>query len=62
MEAIILSFMAVACEAPDEGVFLDRELVFRPAARMENLVKPLYLAPPQPVFSGRSRIPDILRV
>jgi len=30
MEAIILSLMLVAYEAPGEGVFLCRELVFRP--------------------------------
>jgi hypothetical protein len=30
MEAIILSFMLVTYEAPDEGFFLGRELVFRP--------------------------------
>jgi hypothetical protein len=30
MEAIILSFMLVAYEAPGEGVFLGREVVFRP--------------------------------
>jgi len=50
MEAIILSFMVAAYEAPGKGVFLDRELVFRPATRMENPVKHLFLAPPQPGF------------
>jgi hypothetical protein len=54
--------MVAAYEAPSEGVFLGRELVFRPAARMENPVKHLFLATPHPVFSGKSRIPDILRV
>jgi hypothetical protein len=30
MEAIIPSLVVAACEAPGEGVFLGRELVFRP--------------------------------
>jgi hypothetical protein len=30
MEAIIPSLVVAACEAPGEGVFLDRELVLRP--------------------------------
>ena len=54
--------MVAATEAPGEDVFLDREFVFRPAARMENIVKHLFLAPPHPVFSGKYRIPDTLRV
>jgi hypothetical protein len=37
MEAIILSFMLVAYEAPGEGVFLARELVFRPLSEWKIL-------------------------